>query len=231
MCCVEIFQVLEYLEVGAPLCCCQIVSHNQRGEVIAMATSELLALLASKRGFVQEKVDSGKVPNAPQLVGFLKSLCDAMRPLVGNAPQTLKTRLKKEFLTIGWDVSANGPTAGSQPPTALDVLAFLTKAASLIPDTPAAPATAKTASNTTLPPAAKIADKSGRPAPLKLEEDSVATATASAPSSGSPTIMFGAPEVNDSGAATQADDARAGRQSRLAGTPGGERMSCSFCLQ
>jgi hypothetical protein len=193
----------------------------------------LSAFIATKRDFVQEKTDAGRLPTPPQLVLFLQKMCEEMRPLVSanGVPGAFAVRLRKGFHTIGWDVGRNKPDpARKTPPTTPEILAFLTKAAALEADTPPQPAAPASAASAqvrakAMPAAGKVQGHGGggsgdRPAPLDLE------LAAAQPGEGE-VIFFGAPSPSANTAQQTSAASRAAREGKMArsrsegGTPSG----------
>ena len=90
-----------------------------------MASRPLLLLLASKRDFVKTALDAGKVPTPSMLASFLQALVQEIAPHIKVAQPSAVTVLRSGLTTLGWNVAANAPAAGSAPPQPGDVLGFL----------------------------------------------------------------------------------------------------------
>ena len=90
-----------------------------------MASRPLLLLLASKRDFVKTALEAGKVPTPSMLASFLQALVQEIAPHIKVAQPSAVTALRSGLTTLGWNVAANAPAAGSAPPQPGDVLGFL----------------------------------------------------------------------------------------------------------
>ena len=92
---------------------------------MADANAALLALLSGDGAAFESNISQGQVPNPQQLCGWIQGVVSKATPMVGHChPQTAET-MRGGFASIGWDVAANGPMAGSQPPDPNAVLAML----------------------------------------------------------------------------------------------------------
>jgi len=73
----------------------------------------LSELLDAKLQFV---VDHEKhPPTPPQLAQFLRSACDAARPMVAQCPPDVKRGVTRGFASIGWDFSRNAGVTATPP--------------------------------------------------------------------------------------------------------------------
>ena len=73
----------------------------------------LSELLDAKLQFV---VDHEKhPPTPPQLAQFLRSACDATRPMVAQCPPDVKRGVTRGFASIGWDFSRNAGVTATPP--------------------------------------------------------------------------------------------------------------------
>ena len=106
---------------------CRVYSMYQKTEMppTSAPLTALLLHLAAKHNFVRQNIEAGKVPSSQVLFTFLRTLVQEVGPHVKALPPAVGEVLKTGLAGLGWDVGCNAPTAGSSPPKADVLLAFL----------------------------------------------------------------------------------------------------------